>query len=142
MTPKEIVAEMMHTDYFSQWMKLEVLAVDKDYSKVQMEVKREMLNGFGILHGGVAYAMADSAFAFASNSRGVLTVSIEGSMHYFKSAREGSILVAETKPLKTGRNVSHYEVEVTVEGELFYKFKGIVYHTDKEYPLSIDQKNK
>jgi len=60
--------QMMEKDYCSQWMGIEPIQIAEGHCSIQMIVKREMLNGFGILHGGIAYAFADSAFAFASNS--------------------------------------------------------------------------
>lgn len=135
MTPREIVDQMLENDHFSKWMNLELLEIRENYCRVSMKVKRDMLNGFSILHGGVAYSMADSAFAFASNSCGRVTVSIESSMNYFKSAKEGDILVAEAKPMHTGGKISHFEVTIKKETELYYKFTGVVYHTHKEYPI-------
>ena len=61
-----LVQAMMERDAFSQWLGITVLEIRKGYSKIKMTVRAEMMNGFHVAHGGVAFALADSAFAFAS----------------------------------------------------------------------------
>ena len=68
---KEVVEHMMVHDLFSQWLGVEVLDVREGYSKIKMMVREEMINGFGIVHGGIAFLLADSAFTFACNKRNV-----------------------------------------------------------------------
>ena len=64
----EVVVHMMKEDLFSQWLGIELLEVREGYSKIKMIVRKEMVNGLGITHGGIAFSLADSAFAFACNS--------------------------------------------------------------------------
>ena len=95
-----------------------------------MIVKKEMLNGHGILHGGIAFAFADSAFAFASNSYGRIAVSINGNISYAKSAKEGDLLIAEAKPLNITHKTADFDVNVMNEsGEIYYFFRGTVYRS-------------
>ena len=61
-TPQEVVSHMMEHDLFSQWLGIEVLEIKEGYSKIKMTVRKEMINGFGIVHGGIAFALSDSAF--------------------------------------------------------------------------------
>ena len=92
-----------------------------------------MLNGYGILHGGIAFTFADSAFAFASNSYGRLAVSINGSMNYAKSAKEGDILIAEATALNVTHKTADFDVNVMNEKEeIYYFFRGTVYRSSKE----------
>ena len=87
-----------------------------------------MLNGYGILHGGIAYTFADSAFAFASNSYGRIAVSINGSMIYSKSAVVDEVLFAEAKALNITYKTADFDVNVmNAEGEIYYYFRGTVY---------------
>jgi len=131
---KAVYDKMMSTDYCSQWMGIEPLLIKEGHCKIKMTVKKEMLNGYGILHGGIAFAFADSAFAFASNSFGRLAVSINGSMTYSKSAKEGDELIAEAIPLNVGYKTADFDVNVTnaVTGEKLYYFRGTVYRSSKE----------
>lgn len=129
-----VFQKMMEKDYCSQWMGIESMLLEEGYCRIKMTVKREMLNGFGILHGGMAYAFADSAFAFAANSYGRVAVSINGSMNYAKSAKEGETLIAEAKALHVTHKTADFDVEVMNEqGEVYYYFRGTVYRGSKEH---------
>jgi acyl-CoA thioesterase len=131
--PRAVFDKMMEKDYCSQWMQLEPLQIEEGYCKLQMRVRREMLNGYGLLHGGIAFAFADSAFAFASNSYGRVAVSINGSMHYARSAREGETLIAEAKMLHQTFKTADFDVNVMNEdGAVYYYFRGTVYRTSRE----------
>src|SRR6478736_6913323 len=94
---RKVVERMMQFDYFSQWMGVQVLDIKEGYSKIQITLRKEMLNGFAIAHGGITFALADSAFAFACNSDGKLTVALDVSIAFPKPGKEGDILIAEAK---------------------------------------------
>lgn len=127
-----VFQKMMSKDYCSQWMGIEPILIEEGHCKIKMTVKKEMLNGYEILHGGIAFAFADSAFAFASNSFGRLAVSINGSMSYAKSAKEGDILYAEARPLNVTHKTADFDVNVMNEaGEIYYYFRGTVYRSSK-----------
>src|SRR5882724_11229131 len=66
---RNVVNHMMENDYFSQWMGVKVIEVKEGYSRIGMTIRKEMVNGFGIVHGGIPFSLADSAFAFACNNR-------------------------------------------------------------------------
>ncbi len=110
--PQDIFKEMIEKDHFSRWMNVELLEIQEGYCLLKMTVRKEMLNGFGILHGGVSFAFADSAFAFASNSYGRVSVSLNASMTYSKPARESDILLAEAKKLTLGNKTATFDVLV------------------------------
>lgn len=124
-----VFKKMYEQDYCSQWMGVELIEIQEGFCKIKMSVKREMLNGYGILHGGIAYAFADSAFAFASNSYGRVAVSINGSMHYAKSAKEGQTLIAEAKAINVNHKLADFDVRVSElqSGDTYYNFRGTVY---------------
>jgi acyl-CoA thioesterase len=131
---EQVVQSMMAQDRFSQWLGIEVLAVAKGSVKLQMTIKHDMLNGFGILHGGVIFALADSALAFASNGLGKISVSVEASMSFIKSAREGEVLTAIASEINAANRIAVYQVLVTnATGETLAHFKGTVYRTSKEH---------
>lgn len=110
--PEHIVQQMMAGDRFSQWLGLEIEEVREGYCRLAMVVREDMLNGFSILHGGVTFAMADSCFAFASNSLGQLCVSLQAGMHFPRSARAGDRLVAESREVSTGRSSLVLDIEI------------------------------
>lgn len=127
-----VFQKMMSKDYCSQWMGIEPILIEEGHCKIKMTVKKEMLNGHGIMHGGIAFTFADSAFAFASNSYGRVAVSINGNMSYAKSAKEGEVLIAEAKPLNVTHKTADFDVNVMNEsGEIYYYFRGTVYRSSK-----------
>ncbi len=134
MKAKQVYDKMMEKDFFSQWMGVELVTIEEGTCILRMQVKKEMLNGFGILHGGVSFAFADSAFAFASNSYGRLSVSMNANMTYSKQAREGDTLIAKATELVKGNKSGTYDVEVTNQnsGEVVALFRGTVYRTSSE----------
>lgn len=132
-SPNEIVNQMMDKDYFSQWLGITVLEVGEGSCKLQMTVRKEMLNGFGIAHGGITYSFADSALAFASNSHGQKAVSIETSISHTQSLIEGDTLIAEAKEEHCSNKIAIYSIKVSRDGETVALFKGTVYRTSKTW---------
>lgn len=128
---------MMAQDFCSQWLGVEPITIEEGHCVIQMTVKKDMLNGFGILHGGIAYTFADSAFAFASNSYGRIAVSIQGSMNFMKSANEGEVLMAEAKALNVTNKTADFDVVVSNKytSDKLYVFRGTVYRTSKEHEI-------
>jgi acyl-CoA thioesterase len=131
---KEIVDTMMSKDYFSQWLGINVLEVGEGHCRLQLTVRKEMQNGFGIAHGGITYCLSDSALAFASNSRGPQAVSIETSISHTAKVNEGDILTAEAKELSRSKKIGFYEVTIrNQENKIVSLFKGTVYVTEKNW---------
>lgn len=132
--PKEIVNTMMAKDLFSQWLGISVLETGLGSCKLQLTVRKEMVNGFGIAHGGITYCLSDSALAFASNSYGAQAVSIETSISHTAKVNEGDILTAEAKELSRSKKVAFYEVTIkNQENKTVSLFKGTVYITEKSW---------
>src|SRR6185295_12084842 len=128
----DVVSHMMVNDLFSQWLGIEVLEVREGYSKIKMTVRKEMINGFGIVHGGIAFALSDSAFAFACNNRNVLSVALDTAINFLKPVHVGDILTAEAKELHNGRSTGLYHIRVTNQNDHEVAiFKGLCYRTDK-----------
>ncbi len=128
----EVVSHMMKHDLFSQWLGIEVLEVKEGYSKIRMTIREEMINGFGIIHGGIAFSLADSAFAFACNNRNVLSVALDTSINFLKPVHVGDELTAEAKELHNGRSTGLYHIEIfNQKNHLVAQFKGLCYRTDK-----------
>ncbi len=134
MDAKAIVSKMYHGDAFSQWLGIERIEDGLGYSKLQMTVREEMTNGFKIAHGGITYSLADSALAFASNSHGRQSVSIETSISHTKPVHIGDVLIAEAKELNLTNATGIYDIRVTNQNnEVVALFKGTVYRTKKEW---------
>jgi len=131
--PELVLAKMLSKDAFSQWMGLEVEGIGPGWCRLKFVVKPDMLNGFGIIHGGVVFAACDSAFAFACNSHGRIAVALDVSITFTKSAAAGETLYVAATELHLGHKTSVYDIRTTNEsGALVAIFKGTAYRTSQE----------
>ena len=132
--PQKIVKKMFDQDAFSQWLGIKIIEVKDGYCKLKMMVRKEMLNGFQIAHGGIAYSLADSALAFASNSHGRKSLSVETSISHTVSVKEGDVLTVTTKELSLSDKIGVYLITIINQNnEDVAYFKGTVYRTSKEW---------
>ena len=128
-----VVDKMMDHDAFSQWMGVEVLDIKEGYSKIKMTIRKEMVNGFGIVHGGLPFSLADSAFAFACNNRNNLSVALDVTITFTKAVNVGDELTAEAKEFHNGRSTGVYLITVTNQkNEQVALFKGTCFRTGKK----------
>lgn len=131
-TPAQVIEHMLQHDRFSQWLGISVIEITEGYSKIKMIVREEMLNGFGIVHGGIAFSLADSAFAFACNNRNNLSVALDTSINFIKPVHPGDELIAEAKELHNGRSTGLYHISIYNQNDhLVAQFKGTCYRTGK-----------
>ena len=133
---ERVVSAMMAKDAFSQWLGIEVLDVRPSGATVRMEVRPEMQNGFGVCHGAIPFALADSALAFASNAHGKITLSIENSITYPKAIAVGDVLTATADEESATRRLAFYRVAVERGSDIVALFRGTVYRTNQ--PLIAD----
>lgn len=128
----KVVAHMMQNDLFSQWLGIEVLEVKEGYSKIKMTIRKEMVNGFGIAHGGIPFSLADSAFAFACNNRNNLSVALDTSINFIKPVHIADVLTAEAKELHNGKSTGLYHITISNQNDhVVAIFKGTCFKTDK-----------
>lgn len=131
---QRIVDQMFAQDAFSQWLGIERLETAPGRCVVRLIVRPDMLNGFGIAHGGITYSLADSALAFASNSRGRHAVSVETSISHTAPLRAGDVITATAEEEHLSNKIALYRVEVRdQEARLVALFKGTVYRTGKNW---------
>jgi acyl-CoA thioesterase len=128
---KKIVDKMMEKDLFSQWLGIERLEEREGHCSLKMKIRPEMCNGFEIAHGGISFAFADSALAFASNSHGRHAVSIETSISHIRSIRAGDTIIATAQEKSLSNSIGIYEVSINKEnGDLVALFKGTVFRKE------------
>ena len=132
-TAKLVFDKMMSTDYFSQWLGIKGVEHREGYCQIKIEVRKEMLNGFGIVHGGVTFGLADSALAFAANSYNVLSVTLDGFITYPNPGKEGDTLIAEAIEKTSNKKTAMYDVTVKNQNGLpIGLYRATVYRTKKE----------
>ena len=131
---ERIVAKMMERDEFSRWLGIDVTRIAPNTTSVRMTVRPEMVNGFGVCHGGIAFSLADSALAFASNTHGRVTMSIENSIRYPAPIAPGDVLTATAVQESAGRRLAFFNVTVTKQGgDVVGLFRGTVYRTSRDH---------
>jgi acyl-CoA thioesterase len=136
---ERVVKSMMASDAFSQWLGIEILEVAPRRSTCRLTVRDEMVNGLGVTHGGIAFSLADSAFAFACNTHGQVTVSIENSITYPAPIRSGDVLTAVAEEEASSGRLSYYRADVTNQhGEVVALFRGTAFKTNREHAVTRD----
>ena len=133
MQGEKIPHKMLSLDPFSQWLGIEILECEIGRCRLGMTVKKQMLNSMGKAHGGISYALADTAFGFTANTHGKYAVSIETSINHIEALNEGDYLVAESVIEKVNNKLGFNVVEVKRGDELVALFKGVVYRTQKDW---------
>lgn len=129
MTPKtraEKSAEaMMAGDNASKWMGITLVETEEGAAVMTLEVVAHHCNGHGMCHGGVTFSLADSAFAFACNSRNQATVAQQNSITYIAPGKLGDVLTARAREVSlTGRS-GVYDVTVkNQDGTTIAEFRG------------------
>jgi acyl-CoA thioesterase len=129
-SPEEVLQIMLKSDRFTEWLGLQIIEIGKGYCKLQYQITEGMMNGFNSIHGGILFAAADSAFAFACNSYGHLTVALDATINFTKPAKTGELLHVEATEVFLGNKIGIYDVRTTNgQNELVALFKGTAYRT-------------
>jgi acyl-CoA thioesterase len=132
----KIVDKMLAEDKFSEWLGIQKVLVEKGHCILKMKIRSEMVNGFGIAHGGIAFSFADSALAFASNAYGRLSVALECSISFAVAVHIDDELTCVAKELSLTNKTGTYHIEISNQkNEKVAFFKGTVYRTSKEWDV-------
>ncbi|WP_314324502.1 hotdog fold thioesterase [Paenarthrobacter ilicis] len=134
--------QILTNDYASEWMGIEVLTVDDGHATIRMSLRQEMLNGFGMAHGGMIFAFGDTAFALACNPASPtpqeaanITVASGVDINFIKPAYQGQVITAvANRRASTGRS-GLYDIQIfaaspdeapspEAPGELIAEFRG------------------
>lgn len=133
-TPSEIAHHMLANDAYSQWLGVSIDDIGAGFCTLSCAVTAEMTNGFGIAHGGITYALSDSALAFASNSHGQQCVSIETQISHIQKVRLNDLLTAVCSEIQRGKTIARYDIAVyNQEKTLVADFKGTVFRSEKRW---------
>lgn len=124
---------MLSNDAFSQWLGIEIVHIDHGTCTLSMTVRAEMLNGFNIAHGGITYALADSALAFAANSHGRQSVSVDTSINHIETLQAGDVITAVAREEALKNKFGFYSVQIKKADQTIALFKGTVFRSDREW---------
>lgn len=133
MSPEQVVDKMYSKDEFSKWLGIHLDEIKEGFCILSMKIRKEMLNGFHIAHGGITYSLADSALAFASNSNGRHALSVDTSISHIAPLHEGETIVAVARQESLKNRFGFYAVEIRSGDKLVALFRGTVYRTDTKW---------
>jgi acyl-CoA thioesterase len=132
----QVVAGMLARDEFSRWLGVELVELVEGRCTLRMRVRADMVNGFGVAHGGIAFSLADSAMAFACNDGPNVTVAVDNSISYPAAIRVDDELVATAERESSSRKLAYYRVTIRRQGgEVVALFRGTVYRTAQQHPI-------
>ena len=131
---RRVAQTMFARDLAAQAMGIEIRETGVARSTLTMRIREDMLNGHEITHGGVVFALADTAFAYACNSRNEPTVALQCSISFARATRLGELLTARAEERTRTRRTSTYDVTIAGEdGEIVALFRGTGYRRDGTY---------
>ena len=123
----EKIRNFLGQDQFAKHNGIELLEISQGTAKAEMKITKEHLNGIGIVHGGAIFALADFAFAAASNSHGNIAVAINVNISFLKAVSKGT-LTAKAQEVSLNPKLATYSVRITDDNkELIASFQGMVY---------------
>ncbi len=129
MTPEALAracaVKMAANDHATAGLGIALEEVRPGVARLCMRVERRMLNGHGTCHGGFIFALADSAFAFACNTDGFVSVASHCSIAFLRPAREGELLLAVAEERQREGRQGIYDVRVTSHGAIVAEFRGL-----------------
>lgn len=132
LSPTEIIDKMMAKDAMSQWLGLKVLFVKPGNVEISLTVRPEMVNGFGIAHGGITYSLSDTCLAFSSNAHGRQAVSVETSISHLLPVKVGDILKTNVEEISLSNRFGVYQIKTyNQNNDLVAVFKGTMYRKDE-----------
>jgi acyl-CoA thioesterase len=129
-----IARHMLENDAFSRWMGVEILEAAIGKSVLRMKVRSEMTNGFSVTHGGITFALADSALAFAAGSHGRISLALDNKITYVKAVYSGDTITATAEEEHLGRQIGVYNITVRNQNNKVVALKrGTVYRTNRTF---------
>ncbi len=133
-TAAAVARFMSERDQFARHLGIELLELRPGYSRVGLLLEPYMVNGLGLAHGAVIFAVADFAFAAACNSYGTVAVALSMDVHFLASPEPGNQLIAEAHEVHLGRRTGLYRLTVRDEnGNLIADLHGMAYRKDTRF---------
>ena len=131
---EQTVSKMLEKDAFSKWLGIKLVGLKPGHAVIEMTIRSEMVNGFHILHGGITFAFADSALAFASNSHGRISVVIQADMSFPAPVLDGDVLTAVAEEKSLTNKIGVYDITITNQDNTpVGYFRGTVDRKEKKY---------
>jgi acyl-CoA thioesterase len=134
---------MSERDLFARGLGLELLELRPGYSRTGVTLRPDMVNGLGLPHGAVIFALADFAFAAAGNSHGQAAVALSMDVHFVSSPPPRARLLAEAEEVRCGRRTGLYRVTVRTEaGAVVAELHGMAYRKAVRFLEQTDHEHE
>ena len=118
---------MEKRDSFRELLGIKLLEAKDGYAKMSLTLTKQHMNLHGFTHGGVIFALADCAFAEATNYGDNKAVAVQVSINYLKPSREGDLLTAEATRVSDGKTTGLYQVTVCSQEKTVALFQGLAF---------------
>lgn len=123
---RRVAEAMLEREGTGPAWKIQVKDAREGYALISMTVREDMLNGHRIAHGGMIFALADTAFAYACNSRNETTLAQSATISFLAQAKAGDTLVAEAQEASRAGKSGVYHVSVrAADGRVIAEFTGL-----------------
>lgn len=123
-------------DRFAASIGAQLTTIREGYAKAELTVEERHLNGANVCQGGVMYTLADLAFAGVANCHGILTLGINNTITFLKSAKLGDHLTAECTEVLDHQKLPYCDIRVTNQnGEILAMVTGLAYRMRKDFPF-------
>ena len=131
---RQVVDKMLEQDTSGKWLNPIIEKIAAGYCLMKMPVRPEFLNGVGTVHGGIVFGIADTAFAYASNSHNRIAVALDVTISYPNAGQLNDVFTIEAKEIYLGGRTAIYQVTVINQQQLLIGlFQGTVFRTNKKY---------
>jgi acyl-CoA thioesterase len=129
--------EMYQNDRVSKWLGMQPIIIEEGHNIFEVKIKNDFLNGFDIVHGGILVSIADSSFAFATNSYGIKSVTLNLNINYNSVAKENELLYCETQVKNITNKIIDADVElyrlIENKKQIITKLRGQAYKTHQNF---------
>ena len=126
---------MMQRDRASEMLGMSIEAMEPGHAIVSMHVRDDMLNGFDVMHGGLIFSLADTAFAIACNETDEVTLAAGADITFLRAVTAGQTLTATAQRRSKAGRSGIYDVQVTDEtGAVVAEFRGRSRTTSRPVP--------
>lgn len=127
--PVQYAKEIVGKDPMATFLGVQIEEVREGYARCSLTIKPEYLNAVERAHGAAVYAVADQAFAVASNSTGTMALALTMNVTYIAGAVDGEKIFAEATPVNVSRKISVWKIDVrNSTDKLIASCEGVAYH--------------
>ena len=139
----DIARQRFANDNYARGLSIVLDDLTHDTIRMHMQLRDDMLNWFGRVHGGVIYALADAAFSVLGNNSNNLAVALDCSITYHAGPEPGALLVVEGEKLSSSRRTASYIFKVYMQQNakrtIIATMKSLSYRTGKPIDHSVEQ---